>query len=108
MASFRAISRDAIRYWEPRRLVYNGVLAIIVVAAFIVQWPRSKEWLGHPALPFFAQALLGANLLYCLAYLAECVAQVSPFCEAWRKWRVVLFVLGVVCASALALFVIAI
>jgi hypothetical protein len=34
---------DAIRYWEPRRLVYNAALALIVFAYFAAYWPDSGK-----------------------------------------------------------------
>jgi hypothetical protein len=34
---------DAIRYWEPRRLVYNAALAVIVVVYFWIGLPASKQ-----------------------------------------------------------------
>jgi hypothetical protein len=33
---------DAIRFWEPRRLIYNAALAVIVVAYFVTGYPLSK------------------------------------------------------------------
>jgi len=42
-ASLGARARDAvseaIRYWEPRRLVYNAVLALVVLTYFVINWP---------------------------------------------------------------------
>ena len=36
---------DAIRYWEPRRLVYNGVLAVIML---VRAWPvLPSRWSGE-------------------------------------------------------------
>jgi hypothetical protein len=32
--TFRESLASAIRYWEPRRLIYNGVLAAIVLIYF--------------------------------------------------------------------------
>jgi hypothetical protein len=62
---------DALGYWEPRRVVYNLVLVLIV----------------------FVLAVL-ANVCYCAAYLADVFVQVSGFREAWQKWRFILFVIG--------------
>jgi hypothetical protein len=33
---------DAIRFWEPRRVVYNLVLAAIVVAYFVAGYPARR------------------------------------------------------------------
>ena len=34
---------DAIRYWELRRLAYNAILALIVIAYFSIDLPASKQ-----------------------------------------------------------------
>jgi len=36
----------AIRYWEPRRLLYNAVLAAIVLIFFGIYYPTSKSFLS--------------------------------------------------------------
>jgi hypothetical protein len=41
-ATIREWATDAIRYWEPRRVLYNLVLAAIVLACFVVALPVSK------------------------------------------------------------------
>ena len=34
---------DAIRFWEPRRVLYNVALAVIVIAYFVAGYPHSKS-----------------------------------------------------------------
>ena len=34
---------NALRYWEPRRLIYNGVLVLVVVLHFGLEWPESRD-----------------------------------------------------------------
>jgi hypothetical protein len=41
--SLREYFTDAIRFWEPRRAVYNLVLAAIVIAYFAIGYPASKS-----------------------------------------------------------------
>ena len=68
---FREAMSSSISYWEPRRLVYNAVLALIVVAWFVAGWPGSKESLGTDlALGLFILAVL-ANVAYCAVYLPD-------------------------------------
>ena len=56
---------DAIRYWEPRRILYNLVLAAIVLACFIVALPVSKGLITlDSVLVLFLLAVL-ANVAYC-------------------------------------------
>ena len=71
---FRTVTAEAVRFWERRRLVYNGALAAILLSAFTIEWPRSREWLGKPCFPTFVESAVIANLLYCTAYLAEFLA----------------------------------
>jgi len=40
-ASLREMVTDALRYWEPRRLIYNAVLALIVIGYFCGSLPES-------------------------------------------------------------------
>jgi hypothetical protein len=92
---------DALRCWEPRRIVYNLVLALIVLAYFAVSWPASLKAVSvEGVLVVFVLAVL-ANVCYCAAYLADVFVQVSGFGEAWQKWRFVLFVIGVACAAVI-------
>jgi hypothetical protein len=98
------ILTDAIRYWESRRIPYNAVLAAVVAALFLVSWPGS---LGHVTVNaaelIFILAVL-ANVAYCAAYVVDVAAQSSNYRATWKKYRWVLFAIGVVFASILARF----
>src|SRR6266498_834678 len=102
MFSLSPTARDAIQYWERRRIIYNAVLACIVVAGFVVAWPASLTWFSRPALPALLQSAVAANLLYCAAYGVEWLFQLSPYRESWPRRRIFLFVAGVGFASFLA------
>jgi hypothetical protein len=102
MARLTHKAREAILYWERRRIVYNAVLACIVAAGFALAWPTSLSWFSPPALPALIQAAILANVVYCAAYLAEWLFHLSPYGEAWRRRRIVLFAAGVGLASFLA------
>jgi hypothetical protein len=63
-APLKDLITDAIRYWEPRRLVFNGVLAVLVL---VRAWPVppsrwSGEWL--PALAALFVLAVAANVAY--------------------------------------------
>ena len=98
------ILTDAIRYWELRRIAYNAVLAVVVVTLFLAGWPAS---LGHitvnSAELIFVLAVL-ANVAYCAAYVVDVAAQSSAYRATWKRYRWVLFVIGVLFASILARF----
>lgn len=95
---------DAIKFWEPRRLVYNAALAIIVVGYFLAGYPDSKSTLRIDTfLVLFVLAVL-ANVAYCAAYAADMFAQASGFREAWRRFRWILFAIGLAFAGILTRF----
>jgi uncharacterized membrane protein YhaH (DUF805 family) len=92
---------DAIRYWEPRRVVYNAVLTLVVLAYFVSAWPYSRKAVSvEGILLLFVLAVL-ANVCYCAVYLTDVFVQVSRLREAWRKWRWILFVIGTAFAATL-------
>jgi hypothetical protein len=78
---------DSLRYWEPRRLVYNGVLLAVVAAHFIADFPRSRSAFRPEVFVFlFIMAVL-ANACYCAAYVADLFVQFSGFGRAWQRRR---------------------
>jgi hypothetical protein len=92
---------DAIGYWEPRRLVYNAVLMLVVLGYFARSWPYSRKVISVEGLLLLFVLAVLANVCYCAAYLADVFVQVSGFREAWRKWRWVLFVIGTAFAATI-------
>ena len=103
-ANFREAVTDAIRYWEPRRIAYNALLAAIVIFYFIRAYPSSMSVLTlDSVLGLFLLAVL-ANVAYCAAYLADIFAQWSSYRDAWRRYRWGLFVLGLLFAGVITRF----
>ena len=95
---------QAIRYWEPRRLLFNAVLLIEVTAIFALNLPGSRARLNvDVVLLLFVLAVL-ANVAYCAAYLVDVVAQLSTFRITWLRYRWALFLIGVAFAGALTYF----
>lgn len=102
--SLRGWVTDAIRYWEPRRLIYNAVLAGVVLFYFARGYPASKATLNlNLALFIFVLAVL-ANVAYCAAYVPDVFAQLSGFRDLWRKFRWAIFVIGLLFATAITRF----
>ena len=96
---------DAIGFWEPRRVIYNVVLAGIVCLYFWRGLPSSKTLLDvNFALSAFVLAVL-ANICYCAAYLPDIFIQMSDFRHAWRRIRWILFVVGTVFAATITRFI---
>ena len=93
---------DALRYWEPRRIVYNLVLAAITLAT---AWPSLGSESLPPVLPaaitLFLLAAV-ANVLYSIAYPIDVFIQASEFREVWLKFRWLLFFCGLAVGMAAA------
>ena len=79
------LATDAIVYWEPRRLVFNGVLAVIVAVYFVIGWPNSRSALSLDMVFLVIILAVLANICYCLAYLVDVFIQLSGFRELWRN-----------------------
>jgi hypothetical protein len=97
--SIRERVTDAIHYWEPRRIVYNAVLAAIVLLCVWWKWPVSKHLINFELLlAVFVMAVL-ANVAYCAAYVPDVFVQASGYRDWWQKYRVLLFTLGTLFAG---------
>ena len=97
--SLREVLGNSIRYWELRRIAYNGVLAMIVLACFVAGLPQSRERLTLDlAQGLFILAVL-ANIAYCAAYPVDIFAQLSSVRAQWLRVRWLLFLIGVLFAG---------
>ena len=102
--SLREFATDAMRYWEPRRILYNLILAAIVAIYFVLLWPASRAAVQiDVALFVFLLAVL-ANVAYCAAYIPDIFAQVSGFRGMWQRYRWILFLIGIAFAGTLTRF----
>jgi hypothetical protein len=101
-APFRALFAEAMRFWEPRRLIYNMVLALVVVIWLLVTWPHFRAALTLSSLLLLAILALLANACYCAAYLVDIPMQRSFPNRAWRRLRWGLWLLGTLIAIVLA------
>jgi hypothetical protein len=106
IASWHALLTDAIRYWEPRRFIYNGALALVVVGYFFAEWPASRTTVRVDGLLCLFALAVVANLCYCAAYVADLFVQLSGFQTVWLRWRWLLLATGVVFAAILTRFVV--
>jgi len=94
----------AIRYWEPRRLIYNAVLAAIILIYFGLNYPASKSILSiNFVLSVFLLAVL-ANVAYCAAYPVDVFVSASNYREEWRKYRWIVFIIGLSFAAIITRF----
>ena len=103
-SSIREYATEAIRYWEPRRVIYNVVLAVIVAFYFVAGLPGSKQVLTADSILVLFLLAVVANVAYCAAYLVDIFVQMSSFRELWRTGRWILFVVGLAFAAILTRF----
>ena len=100
-SKFSELSSDALRYWEPRRLLYNLALFAVVLIHFFASWPNSKAFLTRDSLfGFFLLAVL-ANVAYCAAYAVDLFVQFSGQRSAWARWRWSILVIGISFAAVI-------
>jgi len=100
MDEFKHSVADALRYWEPRRVLYNGVLTAVAVSWVVLTWPhfRPVQLWGvppgdtHPALLILVVLAFLANVCYCAAYLVDIPLQLTFV--TWRKYRWALLLTG--------------
>ena len=93
---------DAIRFWEPRRLVYNFVLVAVVIVWLVATWPHFRVALTLSSLLLLAILALLANVCYCAAYVVDIPMQRSSLGTAWRHRRWGLWLTGTLFAFVLA------
>ena len=102
----REVLGNAIRYWERCRIIYNLVLAAIVVGCFVATWPDSASRLNVDlGQRLFLRAVL-ANVAYCAAYVPDVLVQLSDLRPVWLRYRWVLFLIGLAHAGIIARFVV--
>jgi hypothetical protein len=99
---FRSSFFEAIHYWEPRRLIYNCVLAGVCVAWVVLTWPHFRSILNWSSALLLLFLGLIANACYCAAYFVDLPMQFSPLATAWRRRRWALWLAGMLFAILLA------
>lgn len=96
-ATTRSIWSDCLAYWEPRRLIYNGLLAMVVIVQL-----TENHWWGQMRWAPMVVAVAAANLCYTSAHAVDMALQHSDFRHSWRERRGWLFFTGCILATALA------
>jgi hypothetical protein len=100
--SFRELMKDAVRYWEVRRVIYNAALFAVCVVWVVATWPHFRPAFSWWAVPPMAFLTLVANVCYSAAYLVDIPMQQSSMGKLWRNRRWGLWVAGTVFAIVLA------
>ena len=102
MKPMNDIVNNSIRYWEPRRVAYNAVLALVVAGSFFHHQSSIAALTWPPLIGLLLAALL-ANGLYCAAYAADLLVQLSDYQAVWRRHRWLLWVTGTAFAAGIFL-----
>ena len=89
---------SALRFWEPRRVLYNLLLTVVVFLWIISNWSHFRPALTLSSLAAMIVLAILANLCYCAAYLAEVPIQNLFPRESWRRIRWALWVAGTLLA----------
>ena len=102
--SARQALSDSLRYWEPRRILYNGTLALVVATEYVTHLPQSHSDLTFNTFQaLFILAVL-ANVAYCAAHLVDFVVQLSAYRALWFRIRWLLLVIGISFGAVLSHF----
>jgi hypothetical protein len=102
--SFRESLTSAIRYWEPRRLIYNGVLAAIVLIYFGRNYPATKSLVSIDSVLLLFILVVLANVVYCAAYVVDVFVSASSLREQWQTRRWIIFLIGLLFAAVITRF----
>lgn len=97
------IVTDSLRYWEPRRIAFNAVLGVVVAGSFFYYQPPLDTLGWQPIIGLLFAAVL-ANVLYCAAYAADLLIQLSDYQTVWRRYRWLLWMAGTALAAGIFLF----
>ena len=103
-SEFRELAADSLKYWEPRRLIYNAILACVVLGYAAAAWPRSKATLSFDSVLFLFMLTVLANVCYCAVYAVDLFVQLSGLRELWLQRRWLLFVIGTAFAGVITRF----
>ena len=99
--SSRGVFMEAVRFWEPRRLIYNFVLTAVVVFWLVATWPHFRGAMTLHSLLLFTILGLLANVCYSAAYIVDIPLQ-SSFLSARARRRWGLWAVGTLCAFVAA------
>ena len=95
------VLRDAARFWERGRLLYNALLSAIVLLWLVLTWPHFRPSLTLGAFEALVVLALIANLCYSVAYVTEIMQSFLPGAR-WHRFRQALWLLGTLLAIVLA------
>jgi hypothetical protein len=86
--------RNATRFWEPRRVIYNAALTATALFWLIKDWTHFRPALTWSFLGIITVLALLANLCYCAAYLTDLAIQSLLQNSKWNRSRWAIWSLG--------------
>jgi hypothetical protein len=92
---------NALRFWERGRVVYNAALTVVVLLWIVITWPHFRPAMTLGSFEALIAIAFAANACYCAAYLADFFMQRLLPSQYWRRFRQVLWVLGMLFAILL-------
>ena len=101
-SQFRGQLADAARFWEPRRLIYNFILAVVTATWLIATWPHFRPAMTLTSLFLLSILALIANACYSAAYFVDIPLQSSSTGASRNRFRWGLWILGTLFAFVLA------
>lgn len=94
-----------LRYWEPRRLIYNAALVAVVGLHALLAMPATASLLSWNLLfGLFFLAVL-ANVCYCAIYPIDLFVRFSGLLAPWERARWIVLAVGTAFAAVIAHFV---
>jgi hypothetical protein len=100
--SFGSIFANAVRFWEPRRILYNLALTAVVLNWLVSTWPHFRPVFNLHSLLLLAILAALANVCYCAAYFVDVPMQYSAPSSVWMNGRWGLWLVGTLLAVMLA------
>ena len=91
---FGGLIVDAVRFWEPRRLLYNLALTAVVMNWLLSTWPHFRPAMTPLSLLQLSVLAVLANVCYCAAYLADVPMQYAARTALRKKLRWGLWLAG--------------
>jgi hypothetical protein len=100
--SIRGSFANALRAWEPRRALYNFILALVVGEWLLATWPHFRPAFHLSSLLLLSVLALLANVCFCAAYLVDIPLQRSAAVNRLTYYRWALWTIGTLLAISFA------
>jgi hypothetical protein len=100
-AGWRERLTRATRFWEPRRVIYNLVLTVVVAFWVLFTWPHFRPAINLKVLALLIVLAALANVCYSAAYFVEVTFRESAGSAKLNHQRWMLWSMGMIFAVVL-------